>query len=103
MFTYGYIVSMDGAKVIDVRWDNDEGDGEVMKTKLSDLQRVSPVLKIVSQILKDAKESDWPIRKVEAMFPVLEVGSQLTESDLNDNGNWPRDFIEALIRPDWRL
>jgi hypothetical protein len=103
MFTYGYIVSMDGGKVIDVKWDNDEGDGEVMKTKLSDLQRVSPVLKIVSTILKDAKESGWPIRKVEAMFPVLEVGSQLTESDLNESGNWPRDFIEALIRPDWRL
>ncbi len=40
---------MDGGKVIDVRWDNDEGEGEVMKTKLSDLQRVSPVLKIVSR------------------------------------------------------
>jgi hypothetical protein len=74
-----------------------------MKTKLSDLQRVSPVLKIVSQIIKETKVCGWPIRKVEAMFPVLEVGSQLTESDLNTNGNWPRDFIEALIRPDWRL
>ena len=104
VFTYGNIVSTQGGKVIDVRWDNDEGDGEVMKTKLSDLQRVTPVINIVSHILKDVKESGgWPIRKVEAMFPVLEVGSQLTESDLNANGNWPRDFIEVLIRPDWRL
>ena len=31
------------------------------------------------------------------------MGSQLSEPDINANGNWPRDFIEALIRPDWRL
>ncbi len=24
------------------------------------------------------------------------------DSDINANGNWPKDFIEALIRPDWR-
>jgi hypothetical protein len=102
-FTYGNVVSLDGGKIIDVRWDNDEGEPEVMKTKLSDLKRVSPVLRIVSQILSETTECGWPIRKVEAMFPILEVGSQLTDSDVNTNGNWPRDFIEALIRPDWRL
>jgi hypothetical protein len=102
-FTYGNISSLDGGKIIDVKWDNDDGDGEIMKTKLSDLQRVDPVLKIVAHILNDTKKCGWPIRTVEAMFPVLEVGSQLTEPDINANGNWPRDFIEALIRPDWRL
>jgi hypothetical protein len=40
-YTYGNIVSIDGGKVIDVRWDNDEGVGEVMKTKLTDLQFVT--------------------------------------------------------------
>jgi hypothetical protein len=100
-YTYGNIVSMDGGKVIDVRWDNDEGVGEVMKTKLTDLQLVDPALKIVAPILKDTMDcGGWPLRSVEAMFPVLEVGSQLTDSDINANGNWPRDFIEALIRPD---
>jgi hypothetical protein len=102
-FTYGNVVSLDGGKVIDVKWDNDEGEPEVMKTKLSDLKRVSPVLRIVSQILKETLICGWPLKKVEAMFPILEVGSQLTVSDANANGNWPRDFIEALIRPDWRL
>jgi len=33
---------------------------------------------------------------------VLEVGSVLTEADPNASGNWPEDFVEALIRPDWR-
>jgi hypothetical protein len=36
------------------------------------------------------------------MLPVLEVGSVLTEADPNASGNWPKDFVEALIRPDWR-
>ncbi len=36
------------------------------------------------------------------MFLILEVGSQLTDPDPNANGNWPKDFVEALIRPDWR-
>jgi hypothetical protein len=102
-YTYGNIVSLDGGKVIDVRWDNDEGDGEIMQTKMVDLQLVDPVPAIVGQILKETKKCGWPFRAVEAMFPVLEVGSQLSEPDINANGNWPRDFIEALIRPDWRL
>jgi hypothetical protein len=32
-YTYGNIVSMDGGKFIDVKWDNEEGEGEIMKTK----------------------------------------------------------------------
>jgi hypothetical protein len=36
------------------------------------------------------------------MLPILEVGSVLSESDPNANGNWPKDFAEALIRADWR-
>ncbi len=102
-YTYGNIISLDGGKVIDVKWDNEEGDGEIMKTKLADLQLVDPVPAIVGQILKETMICGWPFRTVEAMFSVLEVGSQLSEPDINANGNWPRDFIEALIRPDWRL
>jgi hypothetical protein len=90
-YTYGNIISLDGGKVIDVKWDNEEGDyGEIMKTKLADLQLVDPVPAIVGQILKETMICGWPFRSVEAMFPVLEVGSQLTESDINANGNWSR-------------
>ncbi len=32
----------------------------------------------------------------------LEVGSVLSESDPNANGNWPKIFVEAMVRPDWR-
>jgi hypothetical protein len=40
------------------------------------------------------------VKKNGSYVSYLEVGSQLTATDINANGNWPRDFIEALIRPD---
>ena len=45
----------------------------------------------------------WPFKSLETILPVLEVGSCLSESDVNSGGNWPKDFYEALVRPDWRL
>ena len=45
----------------------------------------------------------WPYKKLSTILPILEVGSCLTDSDPNSGGNWPKDFYEALIRPDWRL
>ena len=113
-YTYGSIVSCKGGKVAEVLWDGADGyEPEIVESRLWHLQRVSPLLKIARNLfgktdvkinrLKETTGNKWPLRKVEAMFPVLEVGSQLTETDLNANGNWPKDFIEALIRPDWRL
>ncbi len=58
-YTYGNIVSLDDGKVIDVRWDNDEGEGDIMQTKLKDLQLVDPVPAIVGQILKETKKCGW--------------------------------------------
>ena len=73
-----------------------------MSPHVKHLQWVAPVVRILKEIIKERSGDKWPISNAEAMFPILEVGSQLTESDPNANGNWPKDFIEALIRPDWR-
>ncbi len=56
-------------------------------SKLADLQLVDPVPAIVGQIFNETMKCGWPFRSVEAMFPVLEVRSQLTKSDINANGN----------------
>ncbi len=37
---------------------------------------------------------------VDTILPIMEVGSCVSGSELG--GTWPRDFYEALIRPDWR-
>ncbi len=71
-----------------------------MSPHISHLQRISPVLRILKGIQKKTKVDKWPLINIEATFPVLEVGSQLTDPDPNANGNWPKDFVEALIRPD---
>jgi hypothetical protein len=100
-FTYGNIVSCKDGKVADVLWDGEGGyEPEIFESRLWHLQRASPVLNIVQRTLNKAIGNKWPLKNVEAMFPILEVGSQLTETVLNSNGNWPKDFIEALIRPD---
>jgi hypothetical protein len=101
-YTYGNIKSMRNGDVADVLWDSDKGNPTAMISHISYLKRVSPVLSILKKIIGESKGERWPLRSVESMFPILEVGSQLTDSDINANGNWPKDFIEALIRPDWR-
>jgi hypothetical protein len=101
-FTYGTITQIDKGKIADVKWETAEGEPISMSAHVSHLQRVSPILKILSDILKGKNGYEWPFKRTELMFPVLEVGSQLTVQNPNENGNWPKDFIEALIRPDWR-
>ncbi len=101
-FTYGTILFVDKGKIADVRWDLVDGESITMSPHVSHLQRISPIMQILKGILKKTKVDKWPIRNIEAMFPILEVGSQLTDPDPNANGNWPKDFVEALIRPDWR-
>ena len=101
-FTYGTITAIDGGKIADVKWETKVGEPVSMSAHVTHLQRVSPILKILSKIMKSERGKEWPFKKTELMFPVLEVGSQLTVPNPNENGNWPKDFIEALIRPDWR-
>ena len=101
-FTYGTIISVDRGKIADVKWDLVNGDEIEMSPHVKHLQWVAPVMRILKEIIKERSGDKWPLRNAEAMFPILEVGSQLTESDPNANGNWPKDFIEALVRPDWR-
>ena len=40
---------------------------------------------------------DWNARTI---LPIMEVGHSITSSEIG--GTWPRDFYEALVRPDWR-
>ena len=36
----------------------------------------------------------------DTILPIMEVGSCISGSEMG--GSWPRDFYEALVRPDWR-
>jgi hypothetical protein len=101
-YTYGRVVSVNG-KIVDVQWDNAKGGGGVrMDARLSQLKRANPIMAILKHLSKNGSNVGWPVKTVETMLPVLEVGSVLSESDPNANGNWPKDFVEAMVRPDWR-
>jgi hypothetical protein len=102
-FTYGKVVKVSG-KIVDVQWDNAKGKGGVrMDARLSQLKRVNPIMMILKCLSENSEKKGWPLKTVDTMLPVLEVGSVLTESDPNANGNWPKDFVEAMVRPDWRI
>ena len=44
-----------------------------------------------------------PSWDVKSILPILEVGGAVSSANGDMGGSWPRDFYEALIRPDWRL
>jgi hypothetical protein len=60
------------------------------------------------EAVKDGLFDDWEgdiikyptTWNVDTILPIMEVGSCVSGSELG--GTWPRDFYEALIRPDWR-
>jgi hypothetical protein len=86
-----------------VQWDNKKGGAYVrMDARLSQLQRVNPIIMMMKRLTSGNVREGWPMKMVKTMLPILEVGSALAESDPNANGNWPKDFIEAMIRPDRR-
>jgi hypothetical protein len=41
---------------------------------------------------------EWIARTI---LPIMEVGASLSGNEMG--GSWPKDFYEALVRPDWRL
>ena len=41
---------------------------------------------------------EWIARTI---LPIMEVGASISTEEMG--GTWPRDFYEALIRPNWRL
>jgi hypothetical protein len=101
-WTWGKVVSVSKDNIVAVEWDSAEGRGEVMKAHLAHLVKVNPVMVMIEKVSKRLRWKGWPFKTVSTMLPILEVGSVLTDPDPNESENWPRDFIEALIRPDWR-
>ncbi len=101
-WTWGKVESISKDEIVDVRWDSSEGQSEVMKAHLVHLVKISPIIVMLEKISIKMRWDGWPFKSASTMLPVLEIGSVLVQSNLSDSGNWPRDFIEALIRPDWR-
>ncbi len=66
---------------------------------------------LFNQLEKDMTKGDWESFRQGRQFaakewnsltilPVMEVGSTISGDSMG--GTWPKDFYEALVRPDWR-
>ena len=89
-------------QMVDVLWDGTT-DGMTMRSHKSHMKRIGTALPVFCDLTTPMTQMIWPFKSLETILPVLEVGSCLSESDVNSGGNWPKDFYEALVRPDWRL
>jgi hypothetical protein len=67
-FTYGTITEIDKGKIADVKWETVEGEPISMSAHVSHLQRVSPILKILSKIMNGKDGYKWPLKRTELMF-----------------------------------
>jgi hypothetical protein len=79
--------------------------------KWNDVEQDSDDKLLFDQLEKDMTKEDWDSFRQERQFtaqdwnsltilPVMEVGSTISGDSMG--GTWPRDFYEALVRPDWR-
>jgi hypothetical protein len=100
-YTEGIVRKREG-QMVDVLWDGTT-DGLTMRSHKSQVKKIGTALPVFCDLSTPMTQMVWPYKTVQTMLPVLEVGSCLSSSDINAGGNWPKDFYEALVRPDWRL
>ncbi len=90
-------------QIAHVLWEDTPKDGKTWKSHVSRLTRIGTVLTMVCDLTSRMTSMIWPYKLLTTILPILEVGSCLSDPDPNSGGNWPKDFYEALVRPDWRL
>ena len=89
-------------QMVDVLWDGTT-DGLTMRSHKSQLIKIGTALPVFCDLSTPMTQMVWPFKTLQTILPVLEVGCCLSDPDPNAGGNWPKDFYEALVRPDWRL
>ena len=89
-------------QMVDVLWDGTT-DGLTMRSHKSQLIKIGTALPVFCDLSTPMTQMVWTFKTLHTILPVLEVGSCLSDPDPNAGGNWPKDFYEALVRPDWRL
>jgi hypothetical protein len=118
-FTKGIVKGILG-NVYEVLWD---GDAETMKSHITHLDKMikeaSPVLPMTTLILQEKiAEIEMEVRledvrrqidgwfktttSLACILPILEVHAQLQGITNDEPGNWPKDFLQAMMKEDWR-
>ena len=113
-WTYGTVLRVKGFEknICSVIWDGSSKD-EAMDSHRKHLVGVDDDEKVL--FLLSDKEKFWCedrekvetpcgnlTSKILSLLPILEVGSSLSSDNDEFGGSVPKDFYEALVRPDWR-
>ena len=101
-YTKGIVKRVKGKNAY-VLWEDQPDTGKPWRMQTSRLEKYGTVLSVLCDLSIDSTGMTWPFKELTTILPILEVGSCLTDSDPNSGGNWPKDFYEALVQPDWRL
>jgi hypothetical protein len=118
-FTHGEVKDIKG-NVCEVLW---KGDSKTTKSHVTNLRRMikeadsatpANVMMLndkIESIEKDIAMEDIR-RQIEGWFktstslacvlPILEVHAQIHEAAHDEPGNWPKDFLQAMMKEDWR-
>jgi hypothetical protein len=118
-FTHGEVKGIKGL-IYEVLW---KGDTETTKSHVTNLRRmikeadsmtpenVLLLKETINKIEKDIEMEDAR-RKIEGWFksntsilcvlPILEVHAQIHGMVQDEPGNWPKDFLQAMMKDDWR-
>ena len=114
-FTHGEVKGIKG-KIYEALW---KGDSETTKSHVTNLRRmikeadsatpanVMTLKERIEEIEKDIAIEDIR-RKIEGWFksstslvcvlPILEVHAQIHEAAHDEPGNWPKDFLQAMMK-----
>jgi hypothetical protein len=118
-FTHGEVKDIKG-NVCEVLW---KGDSKTTKSHVTNLRRMikeadsatpANVMMLndkIESIEKDIAMEDIR-RQIEGWFktstslacvlPILEVHAQIHAAAHDEPGNWPKDFLQAMMKEDWR-
>jgi hypothetical protein len=118
-FTHGEVKGIKG-KIYEVLW---KGDSETMKSHVTNLKRMmkeadaatpANVMMLEERIVEIEKGMSMEVgqRKIEGWFktntsivcvlPILEVHAQISGLAIDEPRNWPKGFLQAMMKEDWR-
>ncbi len=73
-------------QMVDVLWDGTT-DGLTMRSHKLQLKKIGTALPVFCDLSTPMTQMIWPFITVQTILPILEVGSCLSNSDINSGGN----------------
>ena len=73
-------------QMVDVLWDGTT-DGMTMRSHKSHMTRIGTALPVFCDLSTPMTQMIWPFKSLQTILPILEVGSCLSDPDINSEEN----------------